>query len=102
MNERKLKQLFAAARNEPAPVPSEEFAADVLRAVRRERQTPAPETISLFDQLNRLFPRLAWAAAVVMVLSVAADYGLTAAGLPGLNSGLAQLSAQWLLTPNGF
>jgi hypothetical protein len=102
MNERKLKQLFAAARNEPAPAPSEEFAADVLRAIRRERQTPGPGTVSLFDQLNWLFPRLAWAAAAVMVLSVAADYGLTAAGLPGLNNGLAQLSAQWFLTPNGF
>jgi len=35
MNERKWKQLFASARNEPAPAPPEAFATDALRAIRR-------------------------------------------------------------------
>jgi len=102
MNERKLKQLFTTARQETAPTPPEDFAADVLRAVRREPPVAAPETISIFDQLNLWFPRLALAASVVIVMCVAADYGLTAAGVPGLSDGVSQLSAQWLLTSTGL
>lgn len=102
MNHRKLKQLFASARREAAPVPPEDFAADVLRAVRREGPLATPETISILDQLNLWFPRLALAASAVIVLCVAADYGLTAAGMPGLSDGVSQLSAQWFLTPTGL
>lgn len=102
MNERKWKQLLAAARNEPAPVPPKDFAEDVLRAIRRTGPVEAPAALSLLDQLNLLFPRLAWAAAAIIVLSLAADWGLTAAGLPGLSDGMSQISAQWLLTPNGL
>jgi len=102
MNERKWKQLLTAARSEPAPMPPEDFAADVVRAIRRTSPVTAPESFSIFDQLNVLFPRLAWAAAAVIVLSLAADWGLTAAGLPGLGDGVSQISAQWLLTPNGL
>ena len=68
MNHRKLKQLFASARQETAPAPPEDFAADVLRAIRREPPVAAPETISIFDQLNLWFPRLALAASAVIVL----------------------------------
>jgi hypothetical protein len=102
MNERKWKQLFVAARNEAAPAPSADFEAGVLHAIRGERRTETPEMLSIFDQLNLLFPRLAWAAAATIALSVAADWGLTAAGVPGLGDGMSQISAQWLLTPNGF
>jgi hypothetical protein len=102
MNERKWKQLFAAARNEAAPAPSADFEAGVLRAIRGERRTEKPGMLSIFDQLNLLFPRLAWAAAAIIALSVVADWGLTAAGVPGLGDGVSQISAQWLLTPNGF
>jgi hypothetical protein len=102
MNEQKLKKLFAAARNETVPPPSENFAADVLRAVHREKQISLAETFSVFDQLNLLFSRLAWAAAAVIVLSVATDFGLTAAGIPNLSDGVSQISSQWLFTGNGF
>jgi hypothetical protein len=102
MNERKWKQLFVAARNEAAPAPSADFEAGVLHAIRGVRRTETPEMLSIFDQLNLLFPRLAWAAAATIALSVAADWGLTAAGVPGLGDGMSQISAQWLLTPNGF
>ena len=95
MNDKKLKQLFDSERNEVAPAPSAEFAADVLRAVRREPPLQ-PESFSIFDQLNFLFPRLALAAAVVIVLCVAADFGLTAAGLPDVGDGAAQATAQFL------
>lgn len=102
MNNRKLKQLFASARPETAPVPPEDFAVDVLRAIRREGPVATAKTISIFDQLNLWFPRLALAASAVIVLCVAADYGLTAAGIPGLDDGLSQLSAQWFLTSTGL
>jgi anti-sigma-K factor RskA len=102
MNDRKLKRLFASARRETAPVPPEDFAADVLRAIRREPPVATPETISIFDQLNLWFPRLALAASAVIVLCVAADYGLTAAGVPGLSDGVSQLSAQWFMTSTGL
>jgi hypothetical protein len=102
MNGQKLKKLFAAARNETAPAPSADFAADVLRAVRREKPILPPETFSIIDRLNLLFPKLALAAAAVIALGIAADFGLTAAGVPDLSDGVSQISAQWLLTPDGF
>ena len=102
MNERKWEQLLAAARKEPIPAPSEAFEINVLRALRDGRHAERPGTLSLFDQLNLLFPRLAWAAAAIIVLGVAVDFGLTASGVPGLGDGVSQISTQWLLAPDGF
>jgi hypothetical protein len=102
MNQRKIEKLFAAARNEATPAPSEHFATDVVRAIGCEKQMPPAETFLLFDQLNLLFPRFAWVAAAMIVLGVATDFGLTATGIPNLSDGVSQVSAQWLLTPDGF
>ena len=96
MNENKLKQLFASARNETAPAASPDFAADVLRAVRREPVPGPAESFSLWEHLNALFPRLALAAAAVIILCVAADWGLTAAGVPGIGDCATQLTSQFL------
>jgi hypothetical protein len=97
MNEKKLKQLFASARNETAPAASPDFAADVLRAVRREPSpVPAAAAGSVWEHLNGLFPRVAVAAVAVIILCVAADWGLTAAGLPGVSDGAAQVTSQFL------
>jgi len=102
MNEKKLKQLFESALKESAPVPPPDFAAGVLRAAHRETPARLKEQFSIFDQLNLLFPRIALAAAAVVILCVTADFGLTAAGVPDLGDGVLQISAQWFLTPNGF
>jgi hypothetical protein len=102
MNERKWRQLLTAARNEPAPVPPKDFAADVLRAIHHAGPEQSPGALSLPDQLNLLFPRLAWAAAAVIALCLVADWGLTAAGVPGLADGMSQISGQWILASNGF
>ena len=102
MSEQKFQKLLVAARNEAAPAPAADFAGAVLHAVRREPTVASPATVSLFDQLNLLFPRFALAAVVVIALGVAADFGLTAAGLPDLGEGVSEISAQWLFTGNGF
>ena len=96
MNEKKMKQLFASARNEAAPAPSADFAADVLRAVRREPPPASPGSFSVWEHLNALFPRVALAAAAVIILCAAADWGLTAAGVPGISDGAAQVTSQFL------
>ncbi len=95
MNEEKIKQLFAAVRNETASLPPADFAADVLRAVHREPTLATVPVASLFDQLNYLFPRFALAAGVVIVLCIAADFGFTSAGLPEPGDGAMQWSAQF-------
>jgi hypothetical protein len=102
MNEQKLKKLFTAAQNETAPLPPAHFAGDVLRAIRSEKQNPLPEAFSVLDQLNRLFPKLAWAAVIVILVGVATDFGLTTAGIPNLSDGISQISSQWLFAGNGF
>ena len=101
MNARKLKRLFASARKEIAPAPPPDFAEDVLQAIRREPATE-PEPISISDQLNLWFPHVALMASAVIVLCIALDYGMTAAGVPSLSDGVSQLSSQWLLTPTGL
>lgn len=101
MNRRKLNHLFTWARNDQSPVPPNDFPDDVLRAIRGEAAI-AGESISLPDQLNLFFPRIALAASAVIVICVVLDYGLTAAGIPSLSDGAAQLSAQWFLTPTGL
>ncbi len=80
MNEKKLQQLFAAARRSKAPEPPAEFAADVLRMARqtpRDRHEPAR---GVLEQLNSWFPRVALAAAAVIVLCMALELGYTAGG----------------------
>jgi hypothetical protein len=94
MNEKKLQLLLAAARNDTAPAPPADFAAGVLRALRRDPPAPTAPPLTVGACLNRWFPRLAPAAAAVIILCLAADWGLTAAGLPGITDGAGQLSVQ--------
>ena len=101
MNHRKLTELFASARTDAAPVLPKDFAQEVLREIRR--QPPAVSgTVSLFDQLSLLFPRIALMASAIIVLCIVLDYGLTAVGVPSLSDGAAQLSVQSFMTPTGF
>ena len=100
MNDAKLNQLFAAARKEAPPTPAAGFDNLVLGALRHE-PAPPPE-LSWFDQLGALFPRLALAAALVILISVTADFALSWLGVPTLNDGVWQVSDQWLLAVNGI
>jgi len=99
MNETKLNQLFRAARKETPPGPAADFENLVLAALRHE---PTPGTISWFDQLGDLLPRLAMATGLAVAVCVAVDFGLGALGVPSLADGVAQISDQWLLTSTGL
>lgn len=102
MKDQKLDKLFASARNDISPLPPEDFAGDVLRAVRRDSKTLTPPVYSIFDQLSSLFPRMALVATAIILLCLVADYGVTAAGTPTLADGAAQLSAQQMLPSESF
>lgn len=99
MNDKKLNHLFARARQASAPEPPPDFAHDVLRETRRETAGRTMKAVSLFDQLNMLFSRIAMTAVAIIVLSLATDFALTSAGYPGLDNGVSQLSSQWLFNP---
>jgi len=96
MNDTKLKNLFAAARQETPPPATDGFDRLVMQAVRRE---PARRAATVFDALNLLFPRLAWAAVLVLAVCVAGDWLVA---VRSVTDGVAQISQQWLLAGNGF
>lgn len=99
MNDDKLQRLFRSARNESVPAGPEDFDQRVIRAIRGETRVAPP---TLFDQLGALFPRLAFASVLMIGLCVATDIGLSALGQSDLESGVAQLSDQWLFPVKGF
>lgn len=100
MNDRKLNQLFRAARRDAPPVPEPGFDNLVLAALRRSGEASVPAKISWFEQLGAWLPRLAGAAALSIALCVAADYGLTALAAADLTDSLTELSEQWLFAAN--
>jgi hypothetical protein len=99
MKNEKLERLFNSARNEPAPQAGSGFEARVMRAIRHEG--PA-KPVSLIDQLNALFPRLAFAAATVIVLCATADWVLSNVEGSDLASGVSVISEDWLFPTKGF
>lgn len=102
MNKKKLQQIFDMARNETAPAPPADFAADVLRASRQEPLARQRPPFSLFDQLNVLFPRVALAALAVILLCAAAELVSNEAGWPDLSNGVVQVSSQFLFNSEGM
>jgi len=101
MNDEKLKKLFTVARGETPPAPSSGFEADVMRAIRHEPVQTGPQTVSVFDQLNLLFPKLACAAVLLIGICVAGEY-IASTYSPSLTDGVAQLSDEWLFAAKGF
>lgn len=100
MNGRKLNQLFRAARSDTPPAAAPGFENLVLAALRQPGGAPVPDEVSWFDQLGNWFPRLAMGAALVVVLCVTADYGLSAMAAADLTDSLTELSEQWLFAAN--
>jgi hypothetical protein len=90
----KQKQLFAATRAFAPVQASPNFPAQVLSAIQKSERAPAG--VSLFEQLNMLFPRLAVAALVVITVALA--FQVYAAG--DIANQLAEASDEWLLPLN--
>ena len=99
MNDEKLSQLFHSVRGELAPAPEAQFELRVLRAIRNQS---APETVSLWDQLAGLFPRVAFASLALIALCVLADLGLATFEGSDLITGAPELPDQWLFPAQGF
>jgi len=95
MNDKKLKQLFAAARRETSPVPPGDFATEVLRVVRRLPVDGPPAPPGVFEQLNGWFPRVAFASLALIVLCVVADNWLAPVNPPDAGDTAAQFSSQY-------
>ena len=70
--------------------------------MRREPPAAPPAPATIFDQLSGWFPRLALAAAVIIILCLAADFALSSAGLPDLGDGAAQMTSQLDLNDDGL
>lgn len=102
MSGKKLNQLFQAARHAaPPPLPGN-LAEEVVRALRGEPpRGPAPAA-TLFEELNAGFARLAVVTVIILALGVAANLALGTPEITDLGDGLAQISAQWLLLPEGL
>jgi hypothetical protein len=86
MNDKKLSQLFGAAKKVMPAAPAQGFDLLVMQQIRRN---PARSELSISDLLSRWFPRLALAAAAVIVVCVVGEYVSTG---PTLSESAAQLS----------
>ncbi|HEX4343892.1 MAG TPA: hypothetical protein VH255_10895 [Verrucomicrobiae bacterium] len=100
MNNDKLTKLFAAARTENPPAPPANFDGDVMRAIHSDVPT-AHRSASLFDQLDLFFPKIAWAAVLIICVCVAGEI-FSSANSPALGDGIAEISDQWTFTTKGF
>ena len=94
MSDARLKRLFSAARRAQPEALPEDFPARVMATVRREAGAQPARTV--LDELDRLFPRLAWTAVLVMALCLAGDLGHSLVAGPDLADGATQWLEQWL------
>jgi len=93
MNKGKLDRLFASVRGERAVRPADDSAGRVMGAIHREpHRRPA---VTVFDELTQLFPRLAWAATVVIGLGLASELYFSLTGSTSLATDLAEVAEQW-------
>jgi hypothetical protein len=93
MKDLKFKKLMQAARNELPPEAPFNFSQRVVSAIRKDEQTLAP--LSILDQLAQMFPRLAWAAVIIIGLCVATDFYLNEKEAP-LSVTVEQATEEWL------
>jgi hypothetical protein len=101
MNERKIRKLLQAARNEQSPSPTAGFDADVLRLIRLEGREPEA-TGSLFDALGALFPRIAWVSVLIIIVCILSDRFSSPPDALGLTDQVALFSEQWPFVEGGF
>lgn len=102
MNESKLNQLFTAARQETPPSPAPGFENLVLAAMRHDATPVTPAELSWLEQITAWSPRLVIGCAILIAACITTDVALNSFGLPTLTDGVAQISGDWLLTPNSI
>jgi len=88
MNDRKLNQLFSAAKSEAPAAPGEGFAFLVMQQIQRN---PARPELSISDVIGMWFPRLAVVAAAVIAICVISEVAFSS-DAPSLSESAAQLS----------
>ena len=88
MNDRKLNQLFTAAKSETPIAPDEGFAFLVMQQIQRN---PARTELSVADVIGMWFPRLAVVAAMVIAICVIGEM-VYSSNAPSLSESAAQLS----------
>jgi len=95
MNDKKLNQIFAAARRETPPAVPVGFAERVQRGLTQAAGTPV--VVNLWDQLNRNFARYAVAAAAMIVLCVAVELSQSFSHDPTIDDDVNQIYSDWML-----
>ena len=99
MKSSKLQQLFRQAGKEAPPNPGAGFESRVMNEIRKEYP---PGRITLFEQLNEMFPRFALAAVVLIVICAVGDLWLSSGYEQDFASELAQASQDWQFVTKGF
>jgi hypothetical protein len=97
MKEWKIQRLVRAARQEQAPEVPFNFERSVLSAIRQSER--GNSVLSIFDQLNGLFPRLAAAALIVIAACVATDFYFSN-NQPTTTADVQQAAEEWLFASN--
>jgi hypothetical protein len=97
MNDKKLNQLFAAARQENPPAVPADFAERVQRGLNPSATANAPVVVSFLDQLNRNFGRYAAVAAAMIVLCVAVEISQSFSQEPSIDDDVNQICSDWML-----
>src|SRR5256885_3843271 len=96
MKASRIRKLIEAARVAPPVAPPPGFASRVVGVVKREPRRLGPE--SVFDSLASLFPRLAWAAVLVIGLCAAVELCVSDKGPDNLSLNIAAVAQHWLFT----
>jgi len=96
MNDKKLNQLFAAARRETPPVVPADFAERVQRGL-SQATSGTPVVVNFWDQLNRNFARYAVAAAAMIMLCAAIEISQSFSHDPSIDDDVNQICSDWML-----
>ena len=96
MKDKKLNQIFAAARRETPPTVPADFAERVQRNL-AQTESSTPVVIPLWEQLNRNFTRYAVAAAAMIMLCVAAELSQSLSHESSIDDDVNQICSDWML-----
>jgi hypothetical protein len=96
MKDKKLNEIFAAARRETPPTVPAHFAERVLANLPTGIRTQ-PVVIGFFDQINRHFTRYAVAAAAAIVICGAVELSQSFTHETSIDDDVEQICSDWML-----